>query len=161
MKLTHVGVALVCAAIVAACAPETRPAHDTPIVNDGADATSTQSTPSVVALSPNDHGYVRVETKSGLTRCSLNVELVACQTSADNWPPDADGQPFHVASVTSDGQLQWVKADLGALEGIVTMEYRTYSAQGWTIVATADGTRFTNDRTGRGMSVSIEAVQPF
>jgi hypothetical protein len=124
-------------------------------------STSMPSVPSVVALSPNDHGYVRVETKSGLTRCSLAAELVACQTSADNWPRGEDGQPFHVASVTSDGQFQWVKADLGALEGIVTMEYETYGAQGWTIIATADGTKFTNDRNGHGMSVSTEAVQRF
>jgi hypothetical protein len=32
---------------------------------------------------------------------------------------------------------------------------------GWTIVATADGTKFTNDRTGRGMTVSTEKVEPF
>jgi hypothetical protein len=63
--------------------------------------------------------------------------------------------------VTSDGQFQWVKADLGELEGIVTMEYQTYGAVGWTIVATADGTKFTNDRTGRGMTVSTEKVEPF
>ncbi len=102
-----------------------------------------------------------MESKSGLVRCSINVELVACQTSADNWSRGPDGQPFHVASVTPDGQFEWVKADLGALEGIVTMEYQTYGAQGWTIVATADATKFTNDRTGHGMSVSTETVQPF
>ncbi len=102
-----------------------------------------------------------MESKSGLTRCSLNAELVACQTSSDNWSRGPDGQPFRVASVTSDGQFHWVKADLGALEGIVTMEYQTYGALGWTIVATADGTRFTNDHTEHGMSVSTKTVQPF
>jgi hypothetical protein len=58
-------------------------------------------------------------------------------------------------------RFQWVKADLGALEGVVTMDYQTYGAEGWTIVATAGGTKFTNNRTGHGMSVSTDTVQSF
>jgi hypothetical protein len=158
-----VGAAIACAAIAVgmACAPHTSSPEDTSIMDSGPIETATPSAPSVVALSPNEQGYIRVESKSGLVRCSFNAELVACQTSADNWARGADGQPFHVASVTSDGHFQWVKADLGALEGIVTMEHQTYGAEGWTIIATADGTKFTNDRTGHGMSVSGEAAEPF
>ena len=44
---------------------------------------------------------------------------------------------------------------------MVTIDYRTYSAVGWTIVATTDGTRFTNDRTGHGAFVSIEKVETY
>lgn len=44
---------------------------------------------------------------------------------------------------------------------MVTLDYRTYSAQGWTIVATEAGTRFTNDDSSRGMFVSIERVDVF
>jgi hypothetical protein len=32
---------------------------------------------------------------------------------------------------------------------------------GWTIQASEDGTRFTNDRTGRGAIVAIVGVQAF
>jgi hypothetical protein len=124
-------------------------------------STSTPPVPSVVALMPNDHGYVRVESKSGNMRCSIAADLVACQTSADNWPRHADGRPFHCAGVTADGDFHWVDADLGALEGRIKMDYQTYRAQGWTISATAGETTFTNDRSGHGMVVSTADVQPF
>ncbi|CKR05752.1 lipoprotein [Mycobacterium tuberculosis] len=51
-------------------------------------------------------------------------------------------------------------ATLGAIP-TVSIDYRTYEAQGWTIDATTDGTRFTNNRTGHGMFVSIEKVDTF
>lgn len=127
----------------------------------GSVTTSTPPVPSVVALMPNDHGYVRVESKSGNMRCSIAANLVACQTSADNWPRHPDGTPFHCASVTAGGEFHWVDADLGALEGRITMDYQTYRAQGWTISAAAGETTFTNDRSGHGMVVSTADVQPF
>jgi len=123
--------------------------------------TSTPAVPSVVALMPNDHGYVRVESKSGNVRCSIAADLVACQTSADSWPRHADGRPFHCASVTADGDFRWVDADLGALEGRITMDYKTYRAQGWTISATSGETTFTNERSGHGMVVNTAEVQAF
>jgi hypothetical protein len=63
--------------------------------------------------------------------------------------------------VSADGDFHWVNAHLGALEGRVTLDYQTYSASGWTIAATSDGTTFTNVRTGHSMSVSDQDVQPF
>jgi hypothetical protein len=114
-----------------------------------------------IPLTPNDRGYVRVQTKSGSTGCSINSELVACQTSANDWPVNPNGQHFHTASVNADGEFHWAEADLGALEGRVTLDSQTYSAQGWTIVASSDSTSFTNARTGHGMSVSDQGVQPF
>ena len=124
-------------------------------------STSTPPAPPPIPLAPNDRGYVRVETKSGSTRCSIAAELVACQTSADNWPSRPDGRHFHTVSVSAQGDFHWVDADLGALEGRVTLQYLTYTAQGWTINATPDGTTFTNDRTGHGMSVGDQSVAPF
>ena len=38
---------------------------------------------------------------------------------------------------------------------------QTYQIQGWTVLPSSDGTRFTNDATGHGMFVSIENVAPF
>jgi hypothetical protein len=114
-----------------------------------------------IPLPPNEQGYVRVQTKSGSTSCSINAEVVACRTNANNWPIMPDGQHYHVASVNADGEFHWVNADLGLLEGKVTIDYQTYSAQGWTIVASPDGTKFINDRTGHGMSVNAQNVTPF
>jgi hypothetical protein len=57
-------------------------------------STSTPPAPPPIPLAPNDRGYVRVETKSGSTRCSIAAELVAGQTSADNGPRRPDGRRF-------------------------------------------------------------------
>jgi hypothetical protein len=124
-------------------------------------STSAPPVPPGIPLAPNDQGYVRLETKSGSIRCSVASRLVACQTSAGNWPPRPDGLPYHVASVTADGEFNWVNADLGALEGRVTLDYQTYRAQGWKIVAAPDGMTFGNDRTGHGMSVSEQRAESF
>jgi hypothetical protein len=124
-------------------------------------STTTPPAPPATPLTPNDGGYVRVQTKSGATSCSTNKELVACRTGENNWPTGSDGQHYHTASVNANGEFHWVNADLGLLEGKVTMEYQTYTAQGWTIVAGPDATKFTNDRTGHGMSVSTQSVTPF
>lgn len=115
----------------------------------------------VTSLVPNDRGYVRVETKSESIGCSINTELVACQTAADNWPPGPSGRHFHTASVNANGDFNWVEADLGALEGRIVLDFQTYAAQGWTIVADSDATKFSNDRSGHGMSVSDQSVTPF
>ena len=44
---------------------------------------------------------------------------------------------------------------------MVSLDYRTYTAQGWTIDAGESGTRFTNDATGHGMFVAVEKVDVF
>jgi hypothetical protein len=124
-------------------------------------STTTPSASPTIQLTPNEAGYTRVETKSGAVSCSINAELVACRTAANNWPIGSDGQHYHVASVNANGESPWVTADLELVEGKVMLDYQTCSAQGWTIVASQDGTKFTNDRTGHGMSVSTQSVTPF
>ncbi|HEY9304869.1 MAG TPA: hypothetical protein VIO95_11320 [Mycobacterium sp.] len=124
-------------------------------------STSAPPAPPAVPLTANDRGYVRVEMRSGSVRCSINSELVACQTSAGNWPAKPDGGTFHTVSVNADGEFHWVEADLGALDGRVTLDDQTYTAQGWTVTVSEDGMRFANDRTGHGMSVSDQRVEPF
>lgn len=124
-------------------------------------STSPPPAPHTISLEPNDKGYVRVETKSGSIRCSIIPELVACQTSAGNWLRRSDGRAFHVASISADGELVFADADLGELQGRVTLDAHTYSAQGWTIVAASDGMTFSNDRTGRGMTVTDQTAEPF
>jgi hypothetical protein len=70
-------------------------------------STSTPPPPPAIPLTPNGQGYVRVETKSGSTGCSINTELVACQPAANNWPTTPGGQHYHTVSVTANGQLHW------------------------------------------------------
>ncbi|MGA8331250.1 MAG: hypothetical protein WB777_18425 [Mycobacterium sp.] len=104
---------------------------------------------------------MRIETKSESTGCSVTSELVACETFSDTWRSSVDGQPCRTASVSAGGEFHCVKADLGALQGRVTLDHQTYIAQGWTIVLSSKDTTFTNDHSGHGMTVSDQSVTPF
>jgi hypothetical protein len=112
-----------------------------------------------IPLQPDQNGYVFIETKSGTTRCQINKETVGCEAPFTNSPLQ-DGEHANGVSISADGSVQWVLGNLGAIP-TVTIDYKTYEAQGWKIDATADGTRFTNDRTGHGMFVSIDKVDTF
>ncbi len=112
-----------------------------------------------IPLPPDQNGYVFIETKSGMTRCQINKDSVGCEAPFTHSPLQ-DGEHANGVSITSGGSVQWVLGNLGAIP-TVTIDYKTYEAQGWTINATADGTRFTNDHTGHGMFVSIDKVNTF
>ena len=71
-----------------------------------------------------------------------------------------DGVRANGVNLSADGTVRWIVGNLGDIP-VVTIDYRTYSAVGWTIEATSDGTRFTNQRTRHGMFVSIEKVETF
>lgn len=115
--------------------------------------------PGASPLPTNEQGYAYVETKSGLTRCQLSDEEVGCESQFAN-SPMLDGEHANGVSVTSTGDMRWILGNLGDIP-VVTLDYRTYHAAGWTIVADSDGTRFTNDGTGHGMFVSTERVETF
>lgn len=112
-----------------------------------------------IPLKPDQNGYVFIETKSGLTRCQINKDSVGCEAAFTNSPLQ-DGEHANGVNITSGGSVQWVLGNLGAIPA-VTIDYKTYAAQGWTINATSDGTRFTNNHTKHGMFVSIEKVNTF
>jgi hypothetical protein len=114
--------------------------------------------PAAEALQP-ENGYVFIQTKSGQTRCQISALEVGCEAPFTG-SPVVDGAPANGVRATSDGQIRWVLGNLGDIPA-VTIDYRTYSAVGWTIVATSDGTRFTNDGTGHGVFVAIEKVESF
>lgn len=120
---------------------------------------STSSTPGAIPLKPDQNGYVFIETKSGMTRCQINKESVGCEAPFTN-SPLKDGEHANGVHITSAGNVQWVLGNLGAIP-TVTIDYQTYDAQGWTIVATKDGTRFSNNGTGHGMFVSLDKVDTF
>lgn len=105
------------------------------------------------------NGVVFIQTKSGRTRCQLDQHEVGCEAAFTN-APEVRGSPANGVRLSAGGQISWVLGNLGNIPA-VTLDYRTYSAVGWTIDANASGTRFTNDSTGRGMVVSVEGVEGF
>jgi hypothetical protein len=109
-------------------------------------------------LAPQN-GYVFIATKSGQTRCQISATTVGCEAQFSN-APQVDGSPANGVEVTADGKLRWILGNLGDIPA-VTLDYSTYSAQGWTIEATENGTRFTNDGTRHGMSVAIAGATAF
>jgi len=141
----------------------TVPAPSTTSTSPGPVGPSTPASPTAPAgaipLPPDQNGYVFIETKSGMTRCQINKESVGCEAPFTNSPLQ-DGEHANGVSISSGGSVQWVLGNLGAIP-TVTIDYKTYSAQGWTINATAEGTRFTNDHTRHGMFVSIDKVNTF
>lgn len=110
-------------------------------------------------LPADAQGYVFIETKSGQTRCQLTSEYVGCEAAFQN-SPQVSGTPANGVRISSDGAVSWILGNLGAIP-VVTIDYRTYSAVGWTIEASSSGTRFTNDATGRGAFVSLQRVEGF
>jgi hypothetical protein len=120
--------------------------------------TTTAAAPGAEVLPPED-GYVFIETKSGKTRCQLSTAEVGCEAQFTT-SPVMNGMHANGVRVTADGEVSWLVGNLGDIPA-VTLDYRTYSAVGWTIQASEDGTRFTNDRTRHGMIVAIEGVQAF
>ena len=120
-----------------------------------------------------------VSTQSGKVRCYVHTNdashgggpLVVCQ--------QRDGAPFpqapmsaeyneqmNLAVVRGTGAFNW---DIGNIPGSseatakdVTLNYgQTYHINGWTVLPSSDGTRFTNEATGHGMFVSVENISSF
>jgi hypothetical protein len=102
---------------------------------------------------------VFIETRSGKTRCQISAGDVGCEAAFTS-APVIDGTQANGVQLTADGHMQWIVGNLGDIP-VVTIDYRTYEAVGWTVVATEQGTRFTNDRTQHGMFVSIEKVETY
>lgn len=131
------------------------------VVRPNLGTASTSAPLSAVSLAANADGYVRVETVSGAAGCAITTQLVVCQRFGGSWAASVEGDHGSVASVSADGQFNWVRADLGALSGRIKLAPQTYSAQGWAVVATSDTTIFINEASGRGMLLSDNVVRPF
>jgi hypothetical protein len=138
--------------------PTSQPSRTTPTTPSPTPSGTTAAPPAAEALAPQN-GYVFIATKSGQTRCQISATEVDCEAPFTN-PPTVNGAPANGVRLTAGGQVEWMSGNLGDIP-VVTIDYRSYSAVGWTIVATEDGTRFTNDGTGHGMSVAIQGVQVF
>jgi hypothetical protein len=136
----------------------TRPTAAPPKTLTPAPPTSPAAAPGAEVLPP-ENGYVFIETKSGKTRCQLSTAEVGCEAQFTN-SPVLNGTPANGVRLTANGEVSWLVGNLGDIPA-VTLDYRTYSAVGWTIEAREDGTRFTNDRSGHGMTVAVDGVQAF
>ena len=121
--------------------------------------TNTPRPPTGAEVLAPENGYVFIETKSGKTRCQINEDEVGCE-SAFTDSPVIDGMHATGVRLSASGEIRWLVGNLGDIP-VVTLDYRTYQAVGWSIDAGESGTRFTNDRTGRGMVVAVEGVQAF
>ncbi len=150
--------ALAACALVAGCQSGTQGTPTAAPPTKTATPSAPVSPPAAQVLPPQN-GYVFIETKSGQTRCQLDEESVGCEALFTNAPMQ-DGVRANGVNVTAAGNLSWIVGNLGDIP-VVTIDYRIYSAVGWTIDATGDGTRFTNQRTKHGMFVSIEKVESF
>ncbi|MDT5012938.1 MAG: hypothetical protein QOH57_4555 [Mycobacterium sp.] len=129
-------------------------------------------------------GGPMLRTESSKMRCFVSASepqrdrrpAAVCETYATetdgHFPqgPDVEYSPgssgrANIVSVNDSGELKWDIGDIpGEFPGTpdVVMKYgQTYHMGGWTIAAASDGTRFTYDRTGHGMFVSIQTVDIF
>jgi hypothetical protein len=120
----------------------------------------------VASAGPSDFQYVRTETAA--VRCVMSAPHVACErTSIDGFPgaPKSQSGPgnWNVAGVDAGGAFEWGEGNIGGVDaGEVTLTYgQSYHFKGWTVDPSFDGTRFTNDASGRGMFVNIDHVSPF
>ena len=114
--------------------------------------------PDVQVLAPQN-GYVFVAMKTGKTRCQINATQVGCESDFAN-APQITGETATGVRVGPDGKLRWALGNLGSIP-TVPLDYRTYSAVGWNIASTPEGTRFTNQSSGHGMAISTSGVQGF
>ena len=119
---------------------------------------SAPTAPDAQELAPQN-GYVFIATKSGKTRCQISSDQVGCESDFTD-APQVEGESANGVRINAAGELHWVVGNLGDIP-TVPIDYRTYSALGWTIAATPDGTRFTNRASGHGMYLSTSEVKAF
>ena len=142
--------------------PTARPTRSSPAPSPSTTAATPPSTsrvPSGATELQPQNGYVFIETKSGSTRCQLSKQDVGCESDFTN-APVIDGEHATGVRLTPDGQIKWIVGNLGDIP-VVTLDYRKYSAVGWTIDASEAGTRISNDGSGHGMVIAVEGVKTF
>lgn len=137
----------------------TSPSSTPPTSTTSAPSNTTSASP--VAIPANGNGYTFVQTRSGKARCRVSATGAGCQLTFDKPGPRTEsGDTANGVNVGSDGELTYVLGDIGVVAP-VTLDYRTYTARGWTIVASEEGTSFTNDETGHGMVVNTVGARAF
>lgn len=143
------------------------PATPAPVTTTTTTAPVTSSAPAsgaaatAIALPENGNGFTFIQTRSGRTRCQISATSAGCQLVFDQPRPRTEsGDEANGVNVTSDGSLSYVLGNLGAIDP-ETLDYKTYTARGWFIVANEYGTAFTHRTTGHGMVVSSRGAEAF
>ncbi|NMD55625.1 MULTISPECIES: hypothetical protein [Tsukamurella] len=114
-----------------------------------------------IVLPDNGNGFTFIQTRSGRTRCQVSETSAGCQLVFDQPRPRTEsGDEANGVNVTSGGDLSYVLGNLGAIDP-ETLDYKTYTARGWFIVANEYGTAFTHRTTGHGMVVSSRGAEAF
>lgn len=119
----------------------------------------------------------RVVTKSGKMRCAIYANFAGTGPGSKAYVPSGslvmcapywganDPRPgwMGLAVVTSTGNFSLPQIELGIPQpDELVMNYgQTYNINGWTVMPTQDGTRFTNDGTGHGMFVNYDTAYGF
>lgn len=110
---------------------------------------------------PSRAGTAYVRTRSGKTVCQVTAGVIECNVAFVGRTPTRNGLRAIGVAVRAEGGWDWLFGDPGDPD-YVTMSYGTvYRALGWTIAPASDGTTFTNEATGHGMTVSVEGVRTF
>ncbi|MCB0933446.1 MAG: hypothetical protein KDB71_16325 [Mycobacterium sp.] len=60
-----------------------------------------------------------------------------------------------------DGNWRWITGNMGNASPRALSYNTTYYALGWTSYATREVTSFSNDLTGRRMTITVEGVKPY
>jgi hypothetical protein len=112
-------------------------------------------------LTPDQAGSVWIKTKSGRTSCQVIPAQVGCSADFETAPDTECCGKASGVIIKPDGKTEWVTGNMPNSADWTVLDYGTYHANGWTIDATAAGTKFTNDATGHGATVAVESVTSF
>ena len=93
-----------------------------------------------VTVPNGPNGAAQVISVSGKTACDVWPDHVDCIVAFDNPPPSKSG-PANAVTMTLSGQITYMQADWGARPGTTLNYGTTYTANGWTISPSMDGTR--------------------
>lgn len=110
-----------------------------------------------------------VTTESRKVRCIVSEDHVVCQGPIGGFEdgPVMNGAKANIVSTDAAGDFQRTAANMPATDeqdprnDLVLIYDETFAINGWTILPSTSGTRFTDDETGHGMFVSVEKVTPF
>lgn len=118
---------------------------------------------------PVDKQFVTTESRA--VKCVLTTDSAVCSGNFAKQPIGCGGTqfchqddseyPHHTVRVEAESEgLQWDDSSLqanGYTERVLTYG-QAFHLEGWTVEPSSDGTRLTNDKTGRGMFVSRQGV---
>jgi hypothetical protein len=106
-------------------------------------------------------------TQSGRVLCAVTPDatlslygpdVVVCQTGEKFSQPGGD----YSLITTGDGTFRWATGNINTFNPTTVMAYgQTYQSGNWSIFHDQNGTRFTNQRTGHGIFVSVDNVYAF